>query len=72
VLFITHSVEEAVYLSDRVVVMSRGPGRIKREIVVPRDVEWRGMEIEEAGNHASFMHTKREIWELIRDEIVRH
>ena len=71
VLFITHSVEEAVYLSDRVVVMSKGPGRIKREIAVPRDAEWRGLEIEEAGNHASFMQTKREIWELIRAEIVR-
>jgi NitT/TauT family transport system ATP-binding protein len=72
VLFITHSVEEAVYLSDRVVVMSRGPGRNKREIAVPRDADWRGLEIEEAGNRASFLHTKREIWELIRDEIVRH
>ena len=72
VLFITHSVEEAVYLSDRVVVMSKGPGRIKRELVVPRDAEWRGLEIEAAGSHASFMHTKREIWELIRDEIPHH
>jgi len=71
VLFITHSVEEAVYLSDRVVVMSKGPGRIKREIAVPREAAWRGLEIEEAGNHASFMQTKREIWELIRAEIVR-
>ena len=72
VLFITHSVEEAVYLSDRVVVMSKGPGRIKCEIAVPRDAPWRGLEIEEAGNHASFMQLKREIWELIRAEIVRH
>jgi len=71
VLFITHSVEEAVYLSDRVVVMSRGPGRIKREIAVPRDARWRGLEIEAAGNDASFLAAKREIWELIRDEIVR-
>lgn len=72
VLFITHSVEEAVYLSDRVVVMSKGPGRILREIAIPRDAAWRGLAIEQAGEHASFMQVKREIWELIRGEIVRH
>ena len=72
VLFITHSVEEAVYLSDRVVVMSKGPGRILREIAVPRDAAWRGLNIEQAGDHDTFMQTKREIWELIRSEIVRH
>jgi NitT/TauT family transport system ATP-binding protein len=38
VLFVTHSVEEAVYLSDRVIVMSRSPGSIKEvvEIDLPR------------------------------------
>ena len=71
VMFITHSVEEAVYLGDRVVIMSSRPGRIKRIISIPRDAEWRGLEIEEAGNHASFIDAKREIWELIRAEIVR-
>ena len=38
VLFVTHSVDEAVFLSDQVVVMTRSPGRIKQivDIDLPR------------------------------------
>jgi nitrate ABC transporter ATP-binding subunit len=42
IIFVTHSVEEAVLLSDRVLVMSAGPGRIANDIKIdlprPRDV----------------------------------
>jgi len=42
VIFVTHSVEEAVVLADKVVVMTAGPGRIDAEIDIdlprPRDV----------------------------------
>ena len=43
VLFITHDVDEAVYISDRVVVMTNQPGRLKEEVAItlprPRTIE---------------------------------
>ena len=71
VLFITHAVEEAVYLADRIVVMSRRPGTI-REIVDVRTVreaeDWDAHKrIEDVMDLPSFVHLRTHIWKLLRE-----
>ena len=72
VLFITHGVEEAVYLADRVAVMTRRPGRIK-EILDVRSVRaaenWdRHTRVEDVMDLESFVHLRTHIWRSLREE----
>lgn len=66
VLFVTHSIEEAAYLSDRVIVMTARPGRTKSILKVnlprPRDYEMR--------LSAEFNDIKADIWNTLKDELI--
>ncbi|HYF06576.1 MAG TPA: ABC transporter ATP-binding protein [Acetobacteraceae bacterium] len=72
VLFITHAVDEAVYLADRVVVLARDPGRL-REIVDVRAIReeerWSERPIDEVMDLPSFTHLRTHVWRLLRDQI---
>jgi NitT/TauT family transport system ATP-binding protein len=64
VLFVTHSITEAVFLADRIAVFSPRPGRILR--VLPVDIP-RPRRLEDQENPA-FIHLVREITELLRQQ----
>ena len=65
-MFVTHSVEEAVYLADKLVVLSQRPARVSRVIDIGRDVPWKNLSVPEAELTSEFGQLKREVWSLIR------
>ena len=68
VMFVTHSVDEAVFLSDRVVVFGTEPGRVITDIEIdlPRP-RWK----DEAAIKAStmFVEYRKEIWQLLKQQL---
>jgi NitT/TauT family transport system ATP-binding protein len=69
VMFVTHDLEEAIALSDRVVIMSAGPaariiGDWKVELPRPRDIG-------EIKLERAFHELHREIWNMLKDEVLK-
>jgi NitT/TauT family transport system ATP-binding protein len=65
ILFVTHDLDEAIYLSDRIIVMGAKPGRIKRVIDVPFDRP--RIELPQLRSDSVFQAMRAEIWDLIRN-----
>lgn len=67
VIFVTHDLEEAVLLADRVIVMTARPGRIKSDTLIDLP---RPRVIDELRFDQAFKDAEHRIWEELRDEIV--
>jgi NitT/TauT family transport system ATP-binding protein len=67
VIFVTHSIDEAMILADRIVVMSARPGTIKADITVPFA---RPRTVEAVRSDPSFSSLFLDIWSLLRNEAV--
>ncbi|MFG2138522.1 ABC transporter ATP-binding protein [Streptomyces sp. NPDC048650] len=68
VVFITHGIEEAVYLGRRVAVMTSRPGRIKQVVPIGLDSRTATDDLRSSPEFARYRH---EIWTLLHDEVTR-
>jgi NitT/TauT family transport system ATP-binding protein len=66
VIFITHDIDEAVYLSDRIVILTARPGRVKEELTVdlPRP---RRLEIKKSPRYAAL---RNRVWDSLHEEVL--
>src|SRR2546421_692429 len=69
IVFITHAIDEAVYLGQRVAVMTSRPGRIKQ--IVPIDLDRPDDPESDLRSEPEFARYRREIWGLLHDEVRR-
>ena len=68
IIFITHGIDEAVYLGQRVAVMTSRPGRIKKVIEVPGELRARHEDIRSLPLFGEIRH---EVWSELREEVLK-
>jgi NitT/TauT family transport system ATP-binding protein len=67
IIFVTHDLEEAIAMSDRVIVITRGPGRIKADYAIDLP---RGRDVREIRSDARFVEIYQRIWSDLRVEVL--
>ncbi len=67
VLFVTHSIEEAAYLSDHIVLLSRRPGTVSR--IIPLDIDRGRRSPDEIRRDKTYLDTVDEIWQVLKQYV---
>jgi NitT/TauT family transport system ATP-binding protein len=69
VVYVTHSIDEAIVLADRILVMSARPGRIK-DVIDVSEVFGRPRRVEQVKSDARYGELFGRVWSELRDEVV--
>ena len=64
IIFVTHNIEEAIFVSDRIIILSKRPAVIKTII----DIPFKRIRIPEIRNSIEFLNIKKQIWKNLREE----
>jgi len=65
-VYVTHNLEEAVRLADRIVVLSRRPGRVREVVTIPMTRAERG----DINARGRLLTLQNDLWSLIREEAI--
>jgi NitT/TauT family transport system ATP-binding protein len=65
-VYVTHNLEEAVRLADRIVVLSRRPGRVRETVAIPMTRSERG----DINARSRLLSLQNDLWSLIREEAI--
>jgi NitT/TauT family transport system ATP-binding protein len=68
-IFVTHSIDEAILLGDRIVMMSRRPGRIRE--IIPVDIP-RPRKIISVRAHPRYIELRNALWEMLMGDLDDH
>jgi NitT/TauT family transport system ATP-binding protein len=64
VIFVTHSIEEATYLSDRIVLLSPRPGTVSK--IIQPNIERTGRNPDEIRRDKNYLDVVDEIWQILK------
>ncbi len=65
IVFITHGIDEAIYLGQRVVILTPNPGRVKEVVTVPLKDKLGEIDVR---SHPDFARARHEVWSLLHEQ----
>jgi len=69
IILVTHDIQEAIYVADRIIFLTRNPGRIREDIMLEFKNRQRFRKKEDLIKHQGYAHTEAKLYGMMREEI---